>query len=270
MHLKTLSFLCPFAFAKWSDMINIETQTKLEILNIKKQHLEALGYDDETTMKQLRTFNSAWASAIIEKIDNYGCWCYFQDNHGKGKGSPMNAVDEQCKILQDGYSCIVMDYEASHEEGKGGGCVPWEVKYTSATGLGMLANSNFDEEGDDETNSATLEYALRKKCRKANRNSNCAARACVVENYFVLSMVKLFLNGTVFDPSLLHELGHFDPNVMCTIKSGHFYSEKKCCGDYPIRFPYKTNGGDRGCCAGNTFNSVIMDCCEDGEVRITC
>ena len=75
----------------------------------------------------LRSFNSVWAQAIISGIDGYGCWCYFQDAHGSGKGAPVNKVDEQCKILHDGYSCILMDDEDAGEDGEN--CVPWDVKY---------------------------------------------------------------------------------------------------------------------------------------------
>ena len=137
---------------------------------------------------------------------------------------------------------------------------PWDEKYNSATGLGLLAN-----DGDNDS----LENALRYKCRKANRKNPCAARTCMVENYFVVRLVRLFLHGVVFDPSVKHDLGTFDPKADCPIKDG-VKSDKECCGEYPLRFPYKTLFGDRDCCEGRTFNTAIMMCCDDGSVRISC
>jgi len=203
-----------------------------------------------------RSFGSLWAQEIIESINSYGCWCYFQDDHGKGKGTPANEVDNQCKILHDGYTCILMDAELEGEE-----CTPWDVQYNSASGLGLLAS--------DDANNATLEDALRFKCKKVNKKSNCAARACMVENYFVVRMVRLFLHSVQFDPSLKHDLGLFDPKVDCPTKEG-VKSEKECCGEYPLRFPYKHLNGDRACCVDRTYNTNVLMCCDDGSVKIVC
>merc|ERR1712127_1016798 len=56
-----------------------------------------------------RTFGSTWATSFIEAIDEYGCWCYFQDDHGRGRGPAANEVDEQCLKLHQGYECIIID-----------------------------------------------------------------------------------------------------------------------------------------------------------------
>merc|ERR1712062_418225 len=120
-------------------------------------------------------------------------------------------------------------------EDEGKTCTPWDVKYNSATGLGLLAN-----DGDN----SSLEQALRSQCKKVNKKSNCAARACMVENYFVVRTMRLFLHG---------------------IKS-----EKECCGSYPLRYPYKHLNGDRGCCGEKTYNTQMMMCCDDGSVKVVC
>ena len=46
-----------------------------------------------------------------------------------------------------------------------------------------------------------------------------------------------------------------------------------CCGQYPQRFPYRTQGGDRGCCenpngAGVTYNANFLQCCADGSTLV--
>lgn len=202
-----------------------------------------------------RTFDSIWAAEMIDSINSYGCWCYFQENHGRGKGSPQNEVDAQCKILHDGYTCIIMDAEA---EGKT--CTPWDQSYNSGTGLGLVVS-------DPENN--THEAAIHKSCSRVNRKNNCAARACMVENYFVMQIFKQFLASVVFDPSLKHALGNFSPAADCPTRPGP-YSEKECCGKYPIRFPYKTQNGDKDCCGQKTYNTGIMQCCAGNSVKLNC
>merc|ERR1711937_520262 len=65
----------------------------------------------------------------IRSMNEYGCWCYFDDEHGRGKGQPQDAIDEMCKVLADGYECAMRD-----AEDEGTTCVPWEVEYVSAIG----------------------------------------------------------------------------------------------------------------------------------------
>lgn len=219
---------------------------------------------DSETEKKLRSFGSSWAQEIIQNINGYGCWCYFQDNHGKGNGPAQNEVDNQCKILHEGYSCILMDAE---EEGDDD-CVPWDVSYNSATGLGLLVNDVYTNK-KNQNNNDSLENALRYRCRKANKKNKCGERACIVENYFVVRMVRLFLHGIAFDPSLKHSIGIFDPKLDCPHVGGQA-SDKQCCGNYPLRLPFKTLGGTRDCCGVKTFNTDLMMCCDDGVVRLSC
>jgi hypothetical protein len=202
-----------------------------------------------------RSFDSMWAQQMINSIDEYGCWCYFQEDHGKGRGPPANEVDAQCKILHDGYTCIIMDAEAENDE-----CTPWDVPYNSGTGLGLVAN---------DPDNAKHEQAIRKSCQRVNRNNNCGARACMVENYFVMQMFKLFLSGVTFDPSLKHSLGNHHPKDDCPIKEG-VKSDKECCGTYPLRFPYKHLDGGRGCCGEHTYNMNVMECCAGNVIKMTC
>merc|ERR1712088_1005334 len=41
----------------------------------------------------------------INSLNEYGCWCYLYDDHGRGKGVPVDVIDEMCKTLADGYEC---------------------------------------------------------------------------------------------------------------------------------------------------------------------
>merc|ERR1719230_2057578 len=75
-----------------------------------------------------RKFSGALANTI-NGLNEYACWCFFNDDHGRGKGKALDGLDETCKVLHDGYECAMRD-----AEDEGTTCVPWEVSYVSAVG----------------------------------------------------------------------------------------------------------------------------------------
>ena len=75
----------------------------------------------------LRAFTGNIANAI-QQFQEYGCWCYFYDEVGRGKGTPVDELDGFCKTLHDGYTCAILDAEL---EGEAEECVPWEVSYNT-------------------------------------------------------------------------------------------------------------------------------------------
>merc|ERR1712098_305164 len=115
--MKVIGTLCLVgsAYAGMRDMMKLADNLKRHATN--------------STSASVRSFASAWGSRIIESIDGYACWCYFQDDHGKGRGKPVNEMDARCKVLQDGYTCIMMDAddEGNDNESFDEGCIPWDV-----------------------------------------------------------------------------------------------------------------------------------------------
>ena len=62
------------------------------------------------TFSQLASNSSFRALGnTISDIGGYGCWCYIDDAHGKGRGTPKDMVDAECKILHHNYECLIMD-----------------------------------------------------------------------------------------------------------------------------------------------------------------
>ena len=57
----------------------------------------------------LRAFSGNIQTAI-QNLDEYGCWCYFYDNVGRGKSQPVDEIDGFCKTLAEGYR-IVWNFE---------------------------------------------------------------------------------------------------------------------------------------------------------------
>lgn len=181
----------------------------------------------------------------LSKLYNYGCWCYFDDDHGKGKSQPVNDFDAICKVLHDGYECIILDSIVA-----GSSCIPWDETYVSAASTGFTEGNELED------------------CQTANPGNDCAIRSCAVEKRFISTMISLLFSSAAFDDSKQHSSG-FDPELDCTRIPGPA-SPKECCGDYPMRFPYRTLNGDRQCCNGATFNAAVTSCCSDGTVAISC
>ena len=87
-----------------------------------QEQLEAMVNSTQSGSRDL----SAMMGPTLQNINQYGCWCYFEEDHGKGKSQPVNEVDAFCKTLHQGYDCAMIDAD---EAGKS--CTPWEVSYKS-------------------------------------------------------------------------------------------------------------------------------------------
>jgi len=183
-------------------------------------------------------------------INEYGCWCYFQSDHSKGRSGPVDEIDTLCKRLHDGYTCAIMDAAEA-----GFDCIPWEVSYNSAVGSGLSMGMTLD--------------TLRTECDSQNTNTvSCENWACKIEGYFVQQLLLFFTYGGPINHDNRHANG-FDAATMCPVTTG-VDSERQCCDEQPLRFPYKTYDGARDCCVSHTFDTNMYSCCDDGVVRITC
>merc|ERR1739848_679087 len=192
-------------------------------------------------------FRASTCSRKKMNDEGYGCWCYFYEKHGRVRGAPVDELDGFCKILHEGYECSMIDsVEAGDDD-----CVPWEVSYIAAVG--------------------GTEDQIREGCINNNPNNTCAQNACSVEGYFVENLVALALSGNAADyDSFGHTQGGFDAIEQCPTKKGNGGGEKECCGNYPLRYPFKVLDGDRACCGTRTYKTSVLSCCNDGSVKANC
>ena len=104
---------------------------------------------------------------------------------------------------------------------------------------------------------------------------SCSAKACKIEDTFLLEYFNFAFNGGVMNANYFHNnsvsnMLDFDLISQCPTSEG-VKSEKSCCGSYPDRFPFKTYDGARGCCNNSkTYNTDIFSCCADGSVKMSC
>lgn len=222
------------------------------------QNFETSVEEAEDEFGGLSAAASAVAKALkknsMKLLSNYGCWCYFEEDHGKGRGAPVNQIDSFCKTLSDGYDCLMYDWAETHEDE----CIPWKVHYQSATGIGIPGRLNVEN--------------LRTECNRQNPPGSCEAETCIVEGYFLQSFFKYSAKGGTIDVSKRHKHG-FNPNQECPVgapgNDGDRNWEWQCCGQVPFRYPYRNNG-EKDCCGDKTFKTGILQCCEDKTVAIHC
>ena len=61
----------------------------------------------------------------------------------------------------------------------------------------------------------------------------------------------------------------FDRKEECrAMGTAHVGQIDQCCGVYPYRYPYHSNGGQRECCGVKTFEvGGLKKCCDDNVPR---
>jgi len=265
MKLFTASALILPAIVLGSNYVDLETLSA-RLYPVAKNYFNGLDFDSQLAIlgREMgagvgRSFGAPWVKHLLEPIYGYGCWCYFQDDFGKGKGRPKNAVDRQCRELQRGYACVLLEANET-----GDNCIPWEVKYNATTGLGS------------DPNMESFEDLLTNKCAMYNDNE-CSRKACIIESYFLINLLEPLMTEA-FNPSLKHELG-WDPIVQCAKPDKEpdtadpeieYEPVTSCCGHYPHRFPFTTVNGERACCNTKTYDTSKLQCCNNSFISMSC
>ena len=160
----------------------------------------------------------------------------------KGKGQPVNDLDQACKDLHHGYNCIKIDdsecnprtLDASQNE------------YTlPLTAISPLVDPD-------------------QACQDANPGDTCGYRTCLVEAQFLITTYQPVYAGNQTwidmwnDMTFVHQPdGGFDFENQCIGRPGIGPAgDKQCCGQYPYRNAYFT--ARKQCC--NDVISPIGAC----------
>ena len=260
--MKILS-LAPYFFFFHKQQVQASSLEELaqlyeeSLLNAQNNSTDVVASLDDPGLRNVNANNvDIIDNSVVMQLRQYGCWCYFGNNWGKGRSIPQDGLDSICKVLHQGYECARMDNEAEGYVASGVCPEPWDQRYKS--------NFRFLDPNID----------LKRQCQKMNSAKKgpdfvCAQRACMVEGQFLQNLLAYFSDSkNKVNKSVQHKNG-FDPNTECVVQGGGDPG-KECCGDYPIRFPYRTRLGDRGCCQGRTFNTLALSCCVDGTTKVTC
>lgn len=123
-------------------------------------------------------------------LEDYGCWCYFEQS--KGKGNPVDVFDQACKVLQEGYSCLKIDQEIEMQNSISSlntmvsgktfeTCDVFNTEYISVNKFGVVSDESADFYSD---------------CLKVNNFEPCASKLCTIEGNFITTVLtELFSNG---------------------------------------------------------------------------
>lgn len=188
--------------------------------------------------------NLQYVSLQMQRLQEYGCWCYFDEFHGLGHGPVQNGYDSACQKLHQGIECAnkeipncdanVQDYEATIS--------------SSPAGDGNVVYDCVSNNGGDE----------------------CAMATCWLESNFIAG---------IMEQSMVHEKtpeydmysvseGAFTRD-QCTGPLGPRPHENICCGTFlaNTRRPIPVyEGTSRECCeredgSFKTFDPMMFQCC---------
>ena len=220
--------------------------------------------DDDRKIMELFTISS---------VANYGCWCRF-NMYKPYKGPAQDIVDQACEQFHKNYDCLHVDYSTNDPFFRCGMDTPY-------TDVMISIQDPFDVNTDYDT-----------ECAAANADS-CAAQACHVDAVFVREIVNYLKDNTLnmtlsgwygFDGSACRgaaaAIGTTGapiaattgaPGAATTLASGTTATPSPtiaCCNDYPNRYPYKLNNGNRACCVDTTYNTNVLECCANGSLNV--
>lgn len=186
----------------------------------------------------------------MDRLQEYGCWCYFDDLHGLGKGPTQNGYDEACKALHQGITCAAMDFPECDANSQ-----VYDAKIRP----------------DPETPGNVVV-----DCEAFNAGDECAISTCYLESHFITLLLAESLekeNTPQYD--LFSQSQGFDRSA-CHGTKGPRDHDNMCCGQYTSNtrrpVPVYAGDGDKQCCENlvtgkfKTYDATVSDCC-DGKVR---
>lgn len=238
---------------KFTEVRTVEIQSLEDLESIlryvkRSQYLQQQFENDDDFDADLR----AVSSSMLSQIDQYGCWCHFDDFEvpffNTAKGTPVDGFDSACKQYYHSLQCILSDNVC------GANVDPHKIGYS-------LVITSTDNQ---------LDY----DCVAPNNGDQCKIAVCQSQLQLSLNFNDQFASGNYLNLSdLSASQGSFDFISECSAAT---YGNKEllgCCGDYPsgTRRPVMVELGtavDSACCAkpnGNfvVYNSFIDDCCSE-------
>lgn len=169
----------------------------------------------------------------------YGCWCIA---HGENpllakRGLPADTIDSVCKDHALCYECARMDY--------GHTCDPTQHGYEVIGNMDLVTGKKFLSCGSN--------------------TDVCKKSLCMCDKMLAEGLVRTFDS---WDEKYHISSSGFDGQSECELPEPiHDWGElDQCCGEYPLRAPYRSDNGNRQCCVDKTYHTYYLECC-DNEVK---
>lgn len=207
------------------------------IIDLAEQSLKMLNQ----TLPKFRGRSSV--NVFFEDLQEYGCWCYFDTLHGKGKGTPVDNFDLACLNQHHAITCLKME----------------NCDLTESFTPQLILDPN---------SPGGISY----DCISANGGNACKENLCYATSHFTSKVLDLMIdidNGARPKYNTYKHSRGFEPSTCRIAGSGPSIDEEKCCGNYefntrrPIRVP---SGKRRECCENSagifvTYNPDFKQCC---------
>lgn len=234
------------------DQMCIDLMNELDLLDLERSTTDRANF--LRRLKQLKALILHLQPAHhFARYCFYGCWCLPDAEHtveGVGFGQPIDEVDASCKRQASCYECAKMDHQ-------GRNCVADQVQYNYQLNVGADNWGNSIECLDEPNSGKNGGWSEKFSCRRAICECDKKLAEDLREHFHVWT----------------HEnhqgQGDFNPVAQCLKSPGNgagFDGTPECCGEYPNRFPYKTNQGSRMCCGDKTYDSSLFECCASGNI----
>lgn len=183
-----------------------------------------------------------------KELKRYGCWCWVNGKiDGKtltqGTGKPVDEIDSACKRLFQCYQCANSDF--------GETCDYVSTRYDKSQEIDTITGEKSITCNEDE--------------------NTCERSLCECDRQFAVEY-GVAVNSGKWNSEFHQEYStdnNWDPYNKDNCKNDGVREEgdKKCCGNYPFRFPMVENA-NRNCCegAGKSYDPNMHECCNDEVV----
>ena len=159
------------------------------------------------------------------------------------------------------FSYLFLCYECAQLDHQGRTCSPDTVQYSYE-----LNSDPSDFNNNWKKSIRCLDEPNSGKGGRWSEKASCRRAICECDKKLAEDLREYFHIWTHEN----HQMqGDFDPPSQCQKQpTGGLGQEgpPQCCGEYPERFPYKTQNGARSCCGNKTYDSAMYECCPNLEI----
>jgi len=234
------------------DQMCMNLMAELDLLDLERSTTDRASF--LRRLKQLKSLILHLQPAhFFARYCFYGCWCLPDAEHtvaGVGFGAPIDEVDSSCKRQASCYECAKMDHE-------GRNCVADQVQYNYQLNVGADHNGNSIECLDEPNSGKNGVWSEKFSCRRSICECDKKLAEDLREHFHVWTHENHQMQGS------------FNPPTQCLKQPGQGMGAEgtpECCGEYPNRFPYKTQEGARMCCGDKTYDSSLFECCSENSI----
>jgi len=164
---------------------------------------------------------------MLNGLQEYGCWCFFDEKHGQGRGSPVDSFDSHCMKYHHAVACAKREIAS---------CDPYDTTYS----VTAKQNGGGDIIYDCETG-----------------NTACQEATCYAQQHFISLLLNEQLENLKVPNypqfSAWKNGGTFD-NESCKLTHGIKPREEMCCGTWKHNTKRLLRYGkhlSRACCERN-------------------